>query len=336
VIRSGKTEFLPSITPAVVDDILAKSSYAEDELRPVIADLQPTSLITVPMLTKRRVVGAMQFLSAESGRRYGPEDVALAEAAAGRLAEALDSAWAADQHRQIAVTLQRALLPPRLPQIPGVEIAARYWPAVTEVGGDFYDVFSVDDQCWAVVIGDACGTGPNAAALTSIARHMVRAAARHKSTHDEVVEWLNDAILHSDRDLFCTACYTTMQREDGIWRFRSMSAGHPLPIVATASGTAAVGRAGTLLGVFDAVRTRLGEVDLAPGDVVVLYTDGVTDLPPPHDYTVDDMLQLVGSLRDRGSAAEIADAIHASVLERVPERHRQDDIALVVLRVDDA
>ena len=89
----------------------------------------------------------MQLVSAESGRHYDEEDLALAEAAAGRLAEALDAAWFADQQRNIAVTLQQALLPPALPAIPGIDIAARYWPAgANAVGGDFYDVFAIDDH----------------------------------------------------------------------------------------------------------------------------------------------------------------------------------------------
>jgi serine phosphatase RsbU (regulator of sigma subunit) len=276
----------------------------------------------------------MQFVTSEARQRYDEGDVALAEVVGGRLAEALDAAWMVDQQRTIAVTLQQALLPPALPTIPGIELAARYWPAgVSRVGGDFYDVFALGGQRWALVIGDACGTGPNAAALTSIARHTVRAAARHDVGATDVMDWLNEAILHSNRDLFCTACYATVSSRDGGWQLATTAAGHPLPIVATAEGTRPVGRYGTLLGVFDAVSTTTTTVALHPGDVVVFYTDGLTDLPPPHGITATELVGLIRQLRDAGSAGGIADAIHRSLLERVPDRARQDDVALLVLRV---
>jgi serine phosphatase RsbU (regulator of sigma subunit) len=336
VIRSGETEFLPDINDDVIDDAIARSGLDDAEVRPLLDAFRLTSVITVPLLTKRRVVGALQFTSAESGRRYDEDDVALAEAVAGRLAEALDSAWLSDQHREIAVTLQRALLPPRLPTIPGIDITARYWPAGgAEVGGDFYDVFALGSDRWCIVIGDACGTGPNAAALTSIARHTIRAAARHGATHTEVIDWLNQAILLSDRDLFCTSCYLVLSRQAGSWRLESVAAGHPLPIRCPATGPASVvGKPGSLLGAFERVRTSTADIGLDAGDLLVLYTDGVTDLPPPRGLTPPDMLELVESLRDRRSAAAIADGIHESVLQRSPEHSHQDDVAVVVLRVD--
>jgi serine phosphatase RsbU (regulator of sigma subunit) len=334
VIRTGETEFIANVTGDVIEAI-AHSGGDPQEIRRILDALDLTSVITVPLLTKRRIVGAMQFASAGSGRRYDLDDVALAEAVAGRLAEALDASWLSEQHRRIAVTLQRALLPPRIPPIPGIDIAERYWPAAgAQVGGDFYDVFAIDRDRWSIVIGDACGTGPNAAALTSIARHTVRAAARHGITHHEVMDWLNEAVLRSDRDLFCTACYATIDQHEGAWRLTSVAAGHPLPIITSRdAGTVRIGQPGTLLGAFEDVRMCVGTTALVPGDVVVFYTDGVTDLPPPSGLTEHEMLDLVESLRDRGSAASIADGIHESVIERVPERGRQDDIAVVVLRV---
>jgi serine phosphatase RsbU (regulator of sigma subunit) len=335
VIRSGETEFIPAVTDQYIDDAIERAGLDTTELRPILDAFRLTSVITVPLLTKRRVVGALQFTSAESGRHYDEDDVALAEAVAGRLAEALDSAWLSDQHRQIAVTLQRALLPPRLPSIPGVDIAARYWPAGgAEVGGDFYDVFALGADRWCIVIGDACGTGPNAAALTSIARHTIRAAARHDASPTEVIDWLNEAILLSDRDLFCTTCYLCLTRDNGAWQLTSVAAGHPLPILCPATGPARViGEPGTLLGAFDSVRTSTAETRLDAGDLLVLYTDGVTDLSPPHGLTPPEILAFVESLRGRHSSAAIADDIHTSVLQRTPHHTQQDDVAVVVLRI---
>ena len=134
-------------------------------------------MITVPLRTKQRLVGAIQFVSAESGRDYDGDDVTLAEVVADRLAEPLEGAWLNDQHREFAEVLQRSLLPPRLPTVPGIDLAVRYLPAgPSAVGGDFYDVFRIADGAWALLIGDCCGIGPNGAALSGIARHRVRAA----------------------------------------------------------------------------------------------------------------------------------------------------------------
>jgi serine phosphatase RsbU (regulator of sigma subunit) len=334
VIRSGRTQFVPHLSPQIIDDLIAASEIDPDEARSILDHLAVTSAITVPLRTKRRVVGAMQFLSAESGRHYDPDDVALCEAVAGRLAEALDAAWLADQHRNIAVTLQQALLPPRLPTVPGLDIAARYWAAgVSAVGGDFYDVFAIGDRQWALLIGDVCGTGPDAAALTSIARHTVRAAARHGYSAAEVMTWLNEAVLRSDRHLFCTACYATLTgRADG-WHLVSTVAGHPLPIISAPDMSYGVGRPGTLLGAFDQITTTTSEAQLQSGDVLVLYTDGITDLPPPSGITADQLAELVHQLRHLPTADDIADAIRAALLTRIPDLSRHDDVALLVIRV---
>ncbi len=302
----------------------------------ILDALQLTSVITVPLLTKHGVIGAIQFVSAESGRRYEPDDVALAEGVADRVAAALENLWLTDQYRHISVTLQQALLPPALPRVPGVDVAARYWPAgaVAAVGGDFYDLFATDADTWAVVIGDVCGTGPDAAALTGIARHTIRAAARHGCTHTEVTDWVNQAILQSGRDLFCTACYATLERDGEGWRFRSAAAGHPLPLVVRASGEAhEVGHHGTLLGVFESVDVTPGESTLGAGDTLVLYTDGFNDLPPPSALAGPELVELVRLAAERETAHDIAEALHESVRRRVPELRRRDDIALLVLRV---
>jgi serine phosphatase RsbU (regulator of sigma subunit) len=332
-IRTGRTQFVPQVTSQLIDDLIASAQLPIDDATSIFGERAVTSVITVPLRSRRRIVGAMQFVTGESGREYDQDDVALAQVVAGRVAAALDAAWLSDQHRNIAVTLQQALLPPALPTIPGLDIAARYWPAgMSAVGGDFYDVFAIGDECWALVIGDVCGSGPDAAALTSIARHTVRAAARHGFDADELMIWLNEAVLHSNRDLFCTACYATLVADDGGWLLMSTAAGHPLPIIAKRDGPATVGEPGTLLGAFDEITTTTGRARLHSGDVLVLYTDGITDLPPPHGITAEELAEFISQLRDLSSAEEIAEAIHRSLLDRVPDRSRQDDVALVVIR----
>ena len=332
-MRTGETQFVPRLTPEVVDEAIASSTLSADEALPIVERLGITSAITVPLRTKRRMVGAMQFVSTDSRRHYTDDDVALAEAVGGRLAETLDAAWMADHQRSVAIALQEALLPPTLPSIPGIDLVARYWPAgIDEVGGDFYDVFALPGGSWALLIGDVCGTGPDAAALSSIARHTVRAAARHGCTAEEIIDWLNEAVLLSNREQFCTVCYCTLTATDEGWSFTSTAAGHPLPIAATAQGTHVVGRPGTLVGMFDHVVVRTERTELRAGDVVVLYTDGITDLPPPYGIEPEQLGAIVDQIR--GSAAhDIAASLHRSLLDRVPDRNRRDDAALIVLAV---
>lgn len=338
VIRSGVTEHVEHVDAAAVERAVEGVPIEEDEIREIVDVLSPRSSIVAPLRTKDAVVGAMQFISSEPGRHYDGDDVALAEAVADRVADALRLMWLSDRQRAIAGTLQHALLPPELPSVPGLDVAARYWPAgaTNEVGGDFYDIFPLPGDAWALVIGDVCGTGADAAAVTAIARHTIRAAARHGADHEQVMEWANEAVLHSDRHKFCTVAYSTLAREPGGWRLRTRSAGHPFGIVRRASGAVEhLGVPGMLLGVFEQIHGQAVDTLLGPGDLLVVYTDGVTDLPPPHGASADDVATVVSEAGAAGTAAAVADALRASIESRIPDASRRDDVALVVLRVAD-
>ena len=336
VLRTGVTEHIDVGAIDLFAQVAARVGADVDQARQVLADLGISSVITVPLATKRGVIGAMQFIAAESGRRYDADDVALAELLGSRVADALDNLWLTSQHRQIASTLQRALLPPASPDIAGIDLAVRYVPAgiAVDAGGDFYDVFRTTGTTWSVLIGDVCGSGSDAAAVTSIARHTVRAAARHGFDHDAVLDWLNEAVRLSNRDLFCTAAYATLEVVDGEWWIVSTSGGHPLPVVASEAGEAELlGRHGRLLGIFEETSAHVVRRRLEVGDIAVFYTDGITDLPPPHGRTEEDVAGDVGRFVELASADAIADALHRSVTDRLSAEERADDIALVVLRV---
>jgi serine phosphatase RsbU (regulator of sigma subunit) len=338
VIRTGQAEFI-QVDDEYLDVAIGESDLPVDEARQIVDALQLTSMITVPLVTKRGVVGAMQFVSAESGRRYDDDDFDLATEAASRIAAALDNAWLSDQHRQVASALQEALLPVAVPEIDGVTLAVRYWAAgtVNEVGGDFYDVVRIGPHRWAIVIGDVCGTGPQAAAVTAKARHTIRAAATHGIDHHHVLEWVNDAILAGGRGRFCTVLYATLEpRGDGTWSFTSVAGGHPLPVLVSADGSSRpLGRTGTLIGALRTIDVHPGETVLAPGDTVVAYTDGVTDVRPP--YGIDDAAAeklIATAARDGQTAEDIAGRIEQSIIDVLPIPDRGDDIALVVVRID--
>jgi sigma-B regulation protein RsbU (phosphoserine phosphatase) len=237
----------------------------------------------------------------------------------------------------IAQTLQRSLLPASLPEIPGVELAVRYWPTgeATEVGGDFYDVFPLEaDGNWAAVIGDVCGTGPSAAALTGLARHSIRDSAWHGDPPIEVLNSLNRAVARSGTNTFLTALYATLDTSGARPELTVTSGGHPLPIRAGSRRVTTIGTPGTLLGVFDGGLFHTETTLLDPGDVVVFYTDGATDVPPPNYLADGQFAQIVARAAAAARSAEaVADQIQESLDSIVSFSRRDDDIALLVLRV---
>jgi serine phosphatase RsbU (regulator of sigma subunit) len=239
---------------------------------------------------------------------------------------------------QIAGALQDSLLPSRLPDIPDIDLAARFRPvgAGYRVGGDFYDVFESGDSSWAVVVGDVCGKGPKAAAVTGLARYTLRTAALQGHSPSGVLTVLNDALRHhrAPREI-CTVAYARLGQVDGDFRLTFSTGGHPLPLLLRPDGTVGgIGKHGLLLGAEANLQLVDTTVDLHPGDCVLLYTDGLTDAyAPAHTFAPADVESLLASCAGL-SAADIAEHIYRAVLDFSPSEPR-DDIALVVLRVGD-
>lgn len=331
VIRSRTTEFHPHITTEVLDAL-----ETSDEVRRIVEQLALRSSITVPLVKGIRVFGAMQFVMSSSSRTYTESDVVLAEAVAGRIASSLEVRRLNDLQRSIADTLQRSLLPASMPDVPGVDVAVRYWAngEASSVGGDFFDLFAAKPGAWAVVIGDVCGTGPAAAALTGLARHTVRDATWHGDEPGEVLRSLNRSILRADTDSFCTAIYALLEPRPDTVELRLVCGGHPLPILVDGVGARGLGGPGTLLGVFEDTRFAEESVTLRPGDVVVFFTDGATDVPPPHALTEAEFRGLVErSVREADDVESIADRIRHHLEATLSFEHRADDVALLVLAV---
>jgi PAS domain S-box-containing protein len=330
VLRTGEPEYITALTPEIK---AARPGPQKPPIAQSIARQGLTSAITVPVRSDGQIIGALQVLAGQTRTSHTERDVNLVQAMADGIGDALASRWLTDQHRHISATLQRAFLPPTLPHVPGADVAAAYWAAgeASDVGGDFYDLFALGQGRWAVLIGDACGTGPDAAATAAIARHTARAAARHGLEHHEVLEWVNQAVKHSDRDLFCTACYATIQPRGENLDIDVAVAGHPLPILVRGGRAEALGAPGTLLGVFDDPRFSTRHQTLAPGEAIVLYTDGLTDLPPPYGR---DAAQLERSLADHRvtTAAAIIQHLRCELDQRAAGHSRADDVALLVVR----
>jgi PAS domain S-box-containing protein len=290
-----------------------------------------------PLSARGRVLGAVAVGFRELAEEDRDEVLVLLEDLGRRAALALDNSRLYEERREVADTLQRSLLPPDLPDIPGVEVAARYLAAGAgnEVGGDFYDCFATGGGDWALVMGDVCGKGAEAAAITAIARYTLRASVLHNRQPRRVLTELNEALLRQRLDYrFCTVLYASVTpRAAGVEAVLA-TGGHPLPLVLRASGEVEVaGVPGTLLGILDDVEISEERVLLRPGDSLVLYTDGVVEASPLDDALGPDQLVefLAGNCRGAG-AAEVARAIEEKALA-VQDGRLRDDVAVMVMRV---
>jgi serine phosphatase RsbU (regulator of sigma subunit) len=288
----------------------------------------------VPLLARGRILGVITLISTSKDRPYGPAEVELAEDLAGRAALAVDNARLYGERTRVARALQASLLPRELPAVPGFEVAARYHAAGegNEVGGDFYDLFEVGER-WGIVIGDVCGKGPEAAAVTGLARYTVRAAAARENTPSRVLATLNDALLQQRDDrIFCTVACLRVRPSAAGARATVACGGHPLPIVLRADGTLeSAGRPGTLIGIFPDPELHDRVVDIAPGDAVVLFTDGITEEHAGGEIFGRHRLEAVIRASAGKSAEEIADRVEHAVVDFGPGPLR-DDVAILVLR----
>ncbi|WP_326843935.1 SpoIIE family protein phosphatase [Streptomyces sp. NBC_01558] len=185
--------------------------------------------------------------------------------------------------QEALAVLQQSLLPTALPDVPGLEAASYYHTASPDLlGGDFYDLFPLDADRWAFFLGDVCGKGPQAAALTSLARSTLRAAALHNPDPQTVLSTLN-TVLHErytrGDTRYCTAIFGVLQPTGDRVSVHLASGGHPPALIQRANGTADYlpTPGGMLIGVLPTPRFACARTDLAQGDTLLLYTDGLTE-----------------------------------------------------------
>jgi serine phosphatase RsbU (regulator of sigma subunit) len=327
VIRTGQPAFYPAITV----EMAAESG--NPELETIVRELSIESAIIVPLRGRERTIGALQLVQAESGRRFGHADVALAFDVAGRIGAALDNVMLYERQRKVAETLQRSLLPTQVPAVAGLDIATRYLPATAgiDVGGDFYDIVPAAADRWSLVIGDVSGKGVDAAAFTAVARHTARAAARHGGSPSDVLRWVHDAFMVSPNPSgdFCTMVAVSVSRDGDRYPLTVATGGHPLPVLLSNGRARYVGIYGSLLGVVERPRFDEAEIDLGPGDWLVLYTDGVTDEPGAAAMDNDELLALLEQTV-HGTAEAAARRLERALLQRCANV-RRDDIALILV-----
>ena len=266
---------------------------------------------------------------------FAPADEHVLEDLARIASLAIENARLEERERQIARTLQDSLLPRELPVIEGLEVGARFLAGGegTTVGGDLYDLFPIEDE-WALVVGDVCGKGAEAAALTGMVRYTLRAESVHHSSPCAVLSLLNDAIIRQLGDgRFCTVLHGRVSVGDGRARLVLASAGHPPPLVLRAGGRVeTVPAGGPLLGVVPAVVHPDVIVTLGPGDALVCFTDGVTEGRGPDGMFGDERLAELLRASAGLDAGAIVDRIVDVAVEYQGGRS-QDDLAVLALRV---
>ncbi|MBG0814078.1 PP2C family protein-serine/threonine phosphatase [Planomonospora sp. ID82291] len=316
-----------------------------DELREVLAgsripegggsmQLGDSHVLAVPLLARGRSLGAMCL-----GRpdHFTDDVMQYAEDIGRRAALALDNSLLYAQQAAANRALQRSLLPPDDPgEIPGLDHAVVYEPAgeTNEVGGDFYDLFAAGDGSWRFAVGDVCGTGPVAAAVTGLARHTLRLLAREGYGVAAVLSRLNQAILEEgERARFLTLLHGEIRPVPTGLELRLVSAGHPEALRLKPSGVVEpVVTSQSLLGVFPEVDFEADLVHLDHGDVLLAVTDGVTERRQGERLLDDDgglarlLAECVGL-----SAGAVAARIRRAVQEFTTEPSA-DDMAIVVLR----
>jgi len=325
VIRTGRAMLFRSVNDTVRESVARSTEHLT-----LLRGLHIRSLMIVPLPARGGIIGAMTLGSVRSGRRYSEEELTLASDLAVRAATALENVRLYEERDRAAQALQRSLLPSRLPDIPGAEIAARFQPFTDAdlIGGDFFDVFEVAPRSWALVIGDVCGKGSEAAALTGLARHTIRAASLSLSSPSEILGVLNKAILKNEEDRYATATYVRLDLRDDRARIVVAAGGHPIPIVLRGSGEVEeVGKTGMLLGVFDDAEQPEATTELHQGDALVMYTDGLLDerqaMPEVrlHSVIQESLGLTAATMADRlESTATKADVVY-------------DDRAVLVLRL---
>ena len=323
VLRSGESQLVPEITDEMLDSLITDA-----EQRERVRALNLHSAISVPLRLGDRALGVMTWVAGEEGRRFTPDDLVFGEDLARRAAVAIDNAQLHTELREMAMRLQRAVLPDVLPEQPGWEIAAHHAPAGhLDVGGDFYDVISLDAGRFALFIGDVMGRGVHAAAAMAQMRSALRALVAVDPDPVSVLTRLDRYFERYELDQLVTMLYMVVVPETD--EVLVANAGHLPPVVVHADGTRETVRLNEdrLLGAPSAQRS-VTAVPLREGDTLLAFTDGLVER---RGEDID-----AGQRRLLAASASLASgdvAISLDLLVReLADPDRDDDVAAIVVR----
>ncbi|MCU1454952.1 MAG: domain S-box protein [Acidimicrobiales bacterium] len=332
----------PLFVPDFGEDLL-NESVEDPEHRALLQELHISSYVVVPVVAGGRGVGTMLLVSGD-GRRLDEDDVDLALELGRRAGAAIDKARLYAALWQTAETLQASLLPPTLPDIAGVQLSAYYRSGTTGIttGGDYYDVFRTGSDRWWMVLGDVCGKGPEAAAMTAAVRYSLHALAPDHDDLSVLLHRLNDVLLGEGwNHRFTTLVLATFRATPGLTEpaardplvMSVISGGHPPPLVRRADGQIEeLACRGTLIGALQTISANQVQVSLHPGDTLLLYTDGATEARDAAGRQLGDLVlrELLAANGPADDPAGLTDRLAAALLERVRGGLR-DDLALLTL-----
>jgi serine phosphatase RsbU (regulator of sigma subunit) len=321
--------------------------FAEDDSRRMMDAIGVEGLAIFPLAARGRLLGAIGFGN-RPGRTFAGDELDLAQSVAARAAVIVDNARLFDEQSVVARALQDSLLPASLPEIPGIELGARYRAAGRglDVGGDFYDAFQADANWWIFAVGDVCGHGVEAAATTGLVRHTIRSSAMAGVMPSAILARLNQMLLRhtaerapTDDDhvplspQFCTVLVGTAQPTSRGVDLILCAGGHPLPLVGRNVGRVEpVGVPGTLLGITDEVSLTDTVVHLDPGETLVCYTDGLIDRRRGRARAFGEEGVVKAVYQGKGrTAPELANLIESQAVTFVDDEPT-DDMAVLTLR----
>jgi GAF domain-containing protein len=323
VFHSGRSELTPDVTPEMI-----AAAVPDPEQVALLEQLDLRSVMSVPLKVNERVLGVVTWVAGSTGRRYTPQDLLFGEDFARRAAVAIDNAQLHTELREMAMRLQRAVLPAALPRVEGWELAAHYSPSGhLDAGGDFYDVIRLEDGRLVVFVGDVMGRGVHAAAAMAQMRASIRALAAVDPSPAAVVHKLDLLFETYDFDQLVTMVYAVVDplRHE----VELVNAGHPVPLIREEDGgvRSLPSTEELLLGAGNLGRTST-VVPFLPGETLLLFTDGLIER---RDEDIDvGQRRLVDAL-----AAAQGGSLHATVLrlvDRVRDRTRDDDLAVLAVR----
>jgi ketosteroid isomerase-like protein len=333
--EAGSAALEPRFQERVGEEELRDLAHDDSEDLEFLRGLRMRSTITVALKARGEVTGTLTLGLAWSGRRYRREDARFAWILSGRIALALDNFGlfadlenAERARSQIAETLQRGLLPPPLPRIPGWSIGAMYRPAGAEIeaGGDFYDVFRVPGG-WMLAVGDVTGRGARAASITAVARYTLRAAAVLTDDPLVALSTLNRALLARGDAALCSLAAVTLG-EDPEQPARIVVAGHPPPLLVDGGRVSEAAPSGPVLGAFPDAEWGIAHNDVAPGRQLVIATDGIAEARGAEGRFGEERLR--AELRGAGNPSlalrRLEDSVHSFT-----EGALDDDVAILAL-----
>ncbi len=319
----------PQIVEPITDEML-ELAFPEPSDRAMVRDLGVNAVLVVPLPGDDGPMGALAFASRDPQRHYGADDIALAEEIARRFAPVVEGALRLEEERTMAEMLQRSLLPQRLPDIPELDVAARYLPGTAglAVGGDWYDLLPLPDGRVLLAIGDVVGHGVMAAAAMGRARAAAQLCALTEVGPGELLTRLN-TFFAADGEASMLTLFVALH-EPFTGRLEYANAGHPPPLVRDAAGGVRFldGTTGAPLGA-DPMHAYGQHVDeLGPGASLVLYTDGLVER---RNESLDVGLSRLRHAVQAGPE-DLADLLAHLLTVMLPEAGAGDDVALLVVR----